>query len=205
MNLYPSLMACPIFELKSYVQHALSLGVHTFHIDIMDRNYVPADAMSSCVIKELLELDNQIHLQVHLMVNYPEPIVLSHQDAGSRIDFYIHSDQQNAKSLLKHENVYPTWNIWQPETYIESTKTLAMSVPIGLCGQKKSFSLKKVLQKSDFSNQEVTLDGGLKLEDVDDIKLSSIHSIVVGSGIFSQEASALVMTEMFLKSLSDHH
>ena len=200
IKLMPSLMACPTFALKDYLLSALDMGVDTFHIDIMDGSYVPNYAMSPAMMKDILQLSPKIHLQAHMMCLKPAVVYENFCKNNDRIDCYIHNDQEGARELLEYDNVYPTFNLWQASFDQKIGQALAMAVPVGFCGQSRPFNLIEALDNyGDLSG--ITLDGGIKYEDLASLTHYNLQAVVIGSGIFSQEQSPEVMTRKIANML----
>ena len=204
-QIIPSLMACPVLEIREYVLSAVELGVETFHIDIMDRSFVDNFAMTPGIIPETLKLSQAIRLQVHLMINKPLNVIKSLSLDEKRIDYFVHQGQEGCLEALSRQNTHMTFNLFESVTIADdlSSQFLAMAVPIGRCGQQTDFNLYKSL--SDCSKvlalNKLTLDGGVKVESIKELKKFGLKGLVMGSGIFQQNQSPLSMTKLALNAL----
>lgn len=73
-NWSPSLMLVDFLHLQDQLDQLTSAGCTSFHIDIMDGNYVPNMALG---MMDIMALDKvaKLPLEVHLMVNNPSTII----------------------------------------------------------------------------------------------------------------------------------
>ncbi|MEW6086965.1 MAG: ribulose-phosphate 3-epimerase [bacterium] len=162
-------------------------------IDIMDGKFVPTMSISPF---DLAEISTSINMEIHLMVENPLPLIKPFKDAGARrIIFHFESKDEpwevireiRAHNLDAGIAINPKTAVKDIEDFLLSIdQVLIMTVTPGYYGSPflpemmaKITELKR--RKGKFL---VSVDGGIKMENILIIKNSGVDSACVGSGIF---------------------
>ncbi len=189
-------------------------GAQYFHYDVMDGQFVPNISMGLPVLESIRKVTKK-KLDVHLMIEHPERLISDFSDAGADIitvhaEACPHLDQIVAD--IKREGVRAGVAL-NPATplhvldYIlpEVDMVLIMSVNPGYGGQKmipytldKIRELRGIIQKRGLST-DIEVDGGVKIENVDQFLAAGANVIVAGSGIFKGDLAGNV--EAFLSKM----
>ena len=74
INYSPSLMCVDLLNLRSEVENLANAGCTTYHIDVMDGNYVPNMTLGLLDIKAIDSIST-LPLEVHLMVSEPAKLI----------------------------------------------------------------------------------------------------------------------------------
>lgn len=180
-------------------------GTDYFHIDVMDGKFVENDTNS--LMTEYCQYLNSITtipLDVHLMVenveeyikNYlvfePNTITIHYESAKDKeellkwIKFIKENNCKAGISIKPNTNVEEIYDILP---YIHTV--LIMTVEPGKGGQKlipetinKISKLKKYIDEKDLS-LDIEADGGINVENVEEIKKAGCNIIVAGTSIIS--------------------
>lgn len=195
----PSLLAANFANLEEDINKIKTGGAEYLHLDIMDGNYVPNISFGIPVIKKLRDVTDLI-FDVHLMIDKPERYIKEFVQAGADIitvhqeaTLHLHSTIQEIKSygIKAGVSLNPATPIDLLQYVIKDIDLiLIMSVNPGFGGQ--SFipamiqKIKDTRDLIDKHNPEIILevDGGIKLDNVEEIVNAGSDLIVAGSDIF---------------------
>lgn len=212
--LAPSLLAADFARLGEQMRIIDQAGAQYFHFDVMDGTFVPNISMGLPVLQSIRKVTKK-KLDVHLMITQPEQYISDFSDAGADI-ITVHAE--TCKHLdqivgdIKREGVMAGVAL-NPSTplsvldYIlpELDMVLVMTVNPGYGGQKlipytmdKIRELRGIVQRRALST-DIEVDGGVKIDNVEQLLNAGANVIVAGSGIFKGDLAGNV--EAFLEKL----
>ena len=212
--LAPSLLAADFARLGEQMRMIDQAGAQYFHVAVMDGQFVPNITMGLPVLQSIRKVTKK-KLDVHLMIEHPERYISDFSDAGADIltvhaEACTHLDQ--AVRDIKREGILAGVAL-NPSTplnvldYIlpEVDMVLVMTVNPGFGGQKmipytldKIRELRGMIQLRGLST-DIEVDGGVKIDNVDQFLNAGANVIVSGSGIFKGDLAGNV--EAFLEKM----
>ena len=198
----PSILSANFAKLGEEVDNVLASGADIVHFDVMDNHYVPNLTIGPLVCEALRKHGVTAPIDVHLMVKPVDRIIPDFAAAGaSYITFHPEASEHIDRTLqlIRNEGCKSglVFNPATPLTYLDYVldkvdMILLMSVNPGFGGQSFIPSaldkLREVRQIIDDSGFDIRLeiDGGVKADNIAEIKAAGADTFVSGSGIFSK-------------------
>lgn len=196
----PSILSADFARLGEEVDNVLKAGADVVHFDVMDNHYVPNLTIGPLVCEALRKHGVTADIDVHLMVKPVDRIIPDFAKAGaSYITFHPEASEHIDRSLqLIRESGCKSGLVFNPATPLDCLKyvmdkvdmVLLMSVNPGFGGQ--SFipatldKLREARKLIDASGYDIRLeiDGGVKVDNIREIKEAGADTFVAGSAIF---------------------
>jgi ribulose-phosphate 3-epimerase len=198
-RLAPSILSADFSKLGEQIALIEKAGAQVIHVDVMDGHFVPNISFGSVVMKSLLG-KTKLPFDVHLMIDNPDQymeefvtenteIITVHAEACT----HLHRSVQHIKSLGVRAGVSlnPATPVSVLETMIEDLDVvLIMSVNPGFGGQKFiPYSLQKIKELRELKSKrnpklEISVDGGITLENIKTITDAGVELVVAGSTVF---------------------
>lgn len=209
MKISPSLLAADFAHLETELERVKTADM--LHLDVMDGNFVPNISFGACVISAIRP-HTGLFFDVHLMVERPERYLDDFIRAGADgITIHVESTDKVAESLKKIRmaglraalSVSPKTPIEQVFPYLPlCDMILIMTVEPGFGGQKL---IKDTLQKARTLREKINAeglrldieaDGGIGLQNLDEVIDAGVNVVVAGSAIFGAEDPHAVIASM---------
>ncbi len=198
----PSILSADFARLGEEVENVLASGADIVHFDVMDNHYVPNLTIGPLVCEALRKHGVTAPIDVHLMVKPVDRIIPDFAAAGADyITFHPEASEHIDRTLqLIRSQGCKSGLVFNPATplsYLDYVMdkvdmVLLMSVNPGFGGQ--SFipatmgKLRQARQMIEASGCDIRLeiDGGVKVDNIAEIKAAGADTFVSGSGIFGK-------------------
>lgn len=198
----PSILSADFSKLGADVQGICEFGADYIHVDVMDGAFVPNISFGAGVMKSLNNVAT-IPYDVHLMIEDPDryiedfvtpntEFITVHQEACRHLDRtiqHIHSTGVKAGVALN-----PATPIVMVENVLDKVDMiLIMSVNPGFGGQKFiPRALDKIrrldeIRKANGYDFVIEVDGGVNLQNCEELKSVGTDILVAGSAVFKAE------------------
>ncbi|MBK1721448.1 ribulose-phosphate 3-epimerase [Thiocystis violacea] len=198
----PSILSADFAKLGQEVDSVLAAGADIVHFDVMDNHYVPNLTIGPLVCEALRKHGVTAPIDVHLMVKPVDRIIPDFAAAGATyITFHPEASEHVDRTLqlIRGEGCKAglVFNPATPLSYLDYVlekvdMILLMSVNPGFGGQSFIPSaldkLREVREIIDDSGLDIRLevDGGVKVDNIAEIKAAGADTFVSGSGIFGK-------------------
>ncbi|WP_018871805.1 ribulose-phosphate 3-epimerase [Thioalkalivibrio sp. ALJ16] len=202
----PSILSADFARLGEEVDNVLASGADIVHFDVMDNHYVPNLTIGPLVCDALRKHGVTAPIDVHLMVKPVDRIIPDFAQAGaSYITFHPEASDHIDRTLqLIHAEGCKAGLVFNPATplsYLEYVMDkvdmiLLMSVNPGFGGQKfipaTLDKLRAARKMIDASGRDIRLeiDGGVKADNIREIKAAGADTFVAGSAIFGASSDS---------------
>ena len=202
----PSILSADFAKLGDEVDKVLAAGADIVHFDVMDNHYVPNLTIGPLVCEALRKHGVTAPIDVHLMVKPVDRIIPDFAAAGaSYITFHPEASEHIDRTLqLIQGEGCKAGLVFNPATPLDVLKhvidkvdmVLLMSVNPGFGGQsfiphtlEKLREARKIIVDS---GREIRLeiDGGVKVDNIREIKEAGADTFVAGSAIFNAKNDA---------------
>jgi ribulose-phosphate 3-epimerase len=198
----PSILSANFAKLGEEVDNVLAAGADIVHFDVMDNHYVPNLTIGPLVCEALRKHGVTAPIDVHLMVKPVDRIIPDFAAAGATyITFHPEASEHVDRTLqlIRNEGC-KSGLVFNPATslsYLDYVldrvdMILLMSVNPGFGGQgfipSALDKLREVRDIIDDSGLDIRLeiDGGVKVDNIAEIKAAGADTFVSGSGIFGK-------------------
>jgi len=195
----PSILSADFARLGEAVRLAETAGADLIHVDIMDGHFVPTLTLGPQLVAAIRR-ETRLPIDVHLMVEKPRAFVPLFHEAGAdwisihvEATAHLHKDLSLIRSLGRKAGV-----ALNPATPIETLTevlheldfVLIMSVDPGWGGQSFIPSCREKIRKlrdrirAENLRIPIEVDGGIKLDNVEDIIRDGCEIVVAGSAVY---------------------
>ncbi|WP_066923807.1 ribulose-phosphate 3-epimerase [Murdochiella massiliensis] len=201
-QLAPSLLSADFFNLEKEITALEKAGVTHLHLDVMDGQYVQNITFGPNVIARLRK-HTSLFFDTHLMVKEPSCLFPAFQKAGCEL-LTIHTEgvTHSYRALQEIHDlgmkagvaINPGTPVCAVEELLpEADLLLIMSVNPGFGGQYFIPSMLDKIRKAkrmiEASGREIILevDGGIRLDNVDEVLEAGCDWVVAGSAVFGSD------------------
>lgn len=195
-----SILSADFAQLGKECENIIAAGANAIHFDVMDHHFVPNLTFGAHICSALRNYGITAEIDVHLMVTDPEKYIAPFAKAGAnRLTFHpitVKDPQTLCKKI--HDAGMQTGLAFNPDKPIEISDRLfshidmilIMSVFAGFGGQQfipdsltKIRETKKLIEKH---NPKILLsvDGGIKVDNIRSVVDAGANFIAMGSGLF---------------------
>ena len=207
----PSILAADFARLGDEIAAVEKAGADMIHFDVMDGHFVPNISMGICVLESVRKV-TRMPLDAHLMISEPARYIGEFVKAGANsisVHCEVCPDIPGIAKKIRELGARASIGI-NPETDADKVlpfaeqldMILVMSVHPGFGGQA---FIPAALEKLRYIRRElkrrglridVEIDGGVKLDNLADVKAAGANVFVSGSGIFGQPDYIKTVGEM---------
>lgn len=201
-KLSPSILSADFSRLGEDIKKIEAGGADYVHIDVMDGSFVPNITLGAPIVKSIRKITD-LTFDVHLMISNPDLFIDDFNAAGADIItvhqeacIHLHRTIQKIKSLGLKAGVSlnPATPICTIKDIIQDVDMiLLMSVNPGFGGQsliynvkEKFFDLQELMYKKNIK-KDIEIDGGVTLDNLDEVLSWGANVIVAGSAIYNTD------------------
>ncbi len=211
IKIVPSILSADFSRLAEETSHLERAGADWIHLDVMDGHFVPNITFGPQLVASVRNATG-LPLDVHLMIEHPERYLEAFVGAGADLVSvhveacpHLHRTVQAIRSLGARPGVVlnPSTPLSTLEHILEDVDlVLLMTVNPGFGGQAfisamipKVEALRRTLDERRL-RVELEVDGGITLENVQDVAKAGATAFVSGSGILGNPDYASVISRM---------
>lgn len=207
----PSLLAADFTRLGDEIRAVERAGVDLLHFDVMDGHFVPNISMGVPILQAIRKV-TKLPLDAHLMISEPEKYVEVFVKSGANsvsVHCEVTPDIPKMAKMIRALGARASIGI-NPETAVDRViaaaehldMILIMSVHPGFGGQEfipeslqKLREVRRELKRRGLS-LDVEIDGGVKADNIAEVKAAGANVFVSGSGIFGEKDYRKIVSEM---------
>jgi len=210
----PSILSADFTKLGEEVNAIKEAGADWIHVDVMDGHFVPQISLGVPIIEALRNIPSP-PMDIHLMIDNPDGCVETYIRAGEPLVKGITVQFETCKLLhstiskIKSHGVMAgiALNPLTPLSVLEEIYSyvdliLIMTVEPGFAGQEfikstvnKVKQLRNIIDKLNH-RPLIEVDGGIKLENINDVVRAGADVFVSGSGIFGTNNYSATIKDM---------
>lgn len=200
--LSPSLLAADFSKIGQQLEQIEKGGAEYIHLDVMDGIFVPNISFGIPVIQSIRK-NTKLVFDVHLMITEPERYIEQFYNAGADIiNFHVEATKKVKETISKIKSlgakaaitIKPNTPVSEIVPYLKDVDmVLIMTVEPGFGGQKlmpekmeKIKELKKIREEQSLCF-DIEIDGGVNLENAEEVLNTGVNVVVAGSAVFGAE------------------
>ena len=202
IRIAPSILSANFLKLGEEIKAAEAVGADLLHIDIMDGHFVPNITIGPFIVEAIRSVTS-LPLDVHLMIEEPDRYLTDFIKAGAdyltvhyETSVHLHRTVQRIKEsgVKAGVSLNPATPVWSLDHILQDIDVaLLMSVNPGFGGQEfipqainKITTLKKLIREKEVSTC-IEVDGGIKLNNAQDVIAAGADILVMGSAFFNSK------------------
>jgi len=211
VEIVPSILSADFARLAEEIARVERGGAKILHLDVMDGHFVPNLTIGPPVV-ESIRKNTRLHLDVHLMIEHPDRYAPLFVQAGANsvsVHYEACRHLDGTLELIRKAGAMAgvVLNPATPVSVLEdilgvADYVLLMSVNPGFGGQKLiPYVLDKVrklvrLRREKQLALPIEIDGGVHLENLDEVVRAGCDWIVTGSAVFHSHDPEATVREM---------
>lgn len=211
IDIAPSLLSADFSRLAEEIQTVESAGAGILHVDVMDGHFVPNITVGLPVVKAISRVTS-LPIDAHLMISEPGRYAAEFVEAGANmVSVHVEADAHLHRTVMSIKSAgAKAGAVINPATPLESLQeilefvdyVLIMSVNPGFGGQKFiSTALDKVRRLRRLIDQRglpvrIEIDGGVDLNNIQQVVEAGAEIIVAGSAIFGADDPGVAVREL---------
>ena len=202
IKIAPSILSANFLKLGEEIKAAEAAGADLLHIDIMDGHFVPNITIGPFIVEAIRSVTS-LPLDIHLMIEEPDRYLTDFIKAGAdyltvhyETSVHLHRTVQRIKEsgVKAGVSLNPATPVWSLDHILQDIDVaLLMSVNPGFGGQEfipqainKITTLKKLIREKEVSTY-IEVDGGIKLNNAQDVIAAGADILVMGSAFFNSK------------------
>ncbi len=212
VKISPSILSADFSKIGEEVRSLEACGADMVHCDVMDGVFVNNITFGMKMVEDIKK-HTSLPLDCHLMIVHPEKYVERFAKAGAGIiTVHYEACKENLKevlTLIKSTGV-KCGAVINPDTPAEKIEevlplcdmVLVMSVFPGFGGQKfipsvldKVRQLRSMIDEKGW-NIDLQIDGGVNVDNVEEIKAAGANVIVAGNAVFKAEKRSEIIEKL---------